>query len=58
MPCIYASLDIQVDTEDFVSAGLIPEFVGRFPIQVNTEHLTVDQLVDILVEPHNSLVRQ
>ena len=48
----------KVETEDFISSGLIPEFVGRFPVQVNTEHLTIDQLVDVIVEPKNSLLKQ
>ncbi|WP_196602857.1 ATP-dependent Clp protease ATP-binding subunit ClpX [Pectinatus frisingensis] len=44
--------------EDFLKSGLIPEFVGRLPIVVTLDALNKDALVDILVKPKNSLVKQ
>lgn len=43
---------------DLREYGMIPEFVGRFPVITNVEPLTEDDLVKILVEPKNSLVSQ
>lgn len=39
-------------------AGLIPEFVGRFPVVVNTNGLTMEQMVRVLTEPKNALIKQ
>ncbi len=47
-----------VEPEDLVSFGLIPEFVGRLPVVANLDELTADDLVHILVEPRDSIVRQ
>jgi ATP-dependent Clp protease ATP-binding subunit ClpX len=47
-----------VRPSDLVEYGLIPEFVGRFPVIVTFDELTEDMLVDILWEPKNSLVKQ
>ena len=47
-----------VETKDLISFGLIPEFVGRFGNITAVEELTVKQLVQILKEPKNSLLRQ
>lgn len=44
--------------EDFFSYGLIPEFVGRLPIYSYLNPLTEDQLVQMLTEPKNALVKQ
>jgi len=43
---------------DFVKFGLIPEFIGRVPINVSLEELTEDDMVRILTEPKNSLTKQ
>ena len=43
---------------DLREFGLIPEFVGRFPVITNVEALTEEDLVAILSKPRNSLVRQ
>ncbi len=43
---------------DLRSFGLIPELVGRFPIIAHTNKLTKDDLVRILEEPQNSLIKQ
>ncbi len=44
--------------EDFLKNGLIPEFIGRLPIIVTLNALDEHALVDILVKPKNSLVKQ
>jgi ATP-dependent Clp protease ATP-binding subunit ClpX len=44
--------------EDLITFGLIPEFVGRLPVVSAVHQLTKDDLVEILVEPKNALVRQ
>ena len=48
----------EVTTRDLISYGLIPEFVGRFGTTTSVEELDTDQLIRILKEPKNSLVRQ
>jgi len=48
----------KVETEDLISFGLIPEFVGRFNSISNCNELTLDDLVDILVKPKNAIVHQ
>jgi ATP-dependent Clp protease ATP-binding subunit ClpX len=47
-----------VETHDLIKYGLIPELVGRLPVVSTLEHLTVDDMVRILTEPKNSLVKQ
>lgn len=48
----------QVQPEDLLKFGLIPEFVGRLPIVATLEELTEDDFVRILTTPKNALVRQ
>ncbi len=48
----------QVLPEDLVKFGMIPEFVGRVPVTVSLDPLTKDDMVRILVEPKNSIVKQ
>ena len=48
----------QVEPEDLIKYGLIPEFVGRLPIVATLEELDLAALVRILTEPKNSLVKQ
>jgi ATP-dependent Clp protease ATP-binding subunit ClpX len=48
----------QVEPEDLVKYGLIPELVGRLPIIVHLDELTEDQLVQVLQEPKNALIKQ
>jgi ATP-dependent Clp protease ATP-binding subunit ClpX len=50
--------DQRVDPEDMVQYGMIPEFIGRFPIMVRTQELLLEDLTRILIEPHNSLLKQ
>ncbi|MGM0559356.1 MAG: ATP-dependent Clp protease ATP-binding subunit ClpX [Myxococcota bacterium] len=47
-----------VRPHDLVKFGLIPEFVGRFPVIVTFDELSEDMLVEILWKPKNSLVKQ
>jgi len=44
--------------KDLVQYGMIPEFVGRFPVIVSTKGLDEDNLIDILTQPKNSLLKQ
>jgi len=48
----------EVTTKDLISYGLIPEFVGRFGSIVSVEALSIAQLVQVLKEPKNSLIKQ
>ena len=48
----------QLEPEDLIKYGLIPEFVGRMPILATLEDLNQDSLVKILKEPKNSLIKQ
>ncbi|XP_058097531.1 CLP protease regulatory subunit CLPX1, mitochondrial-like isoform X2 [Magnolia sinica] len=47
-----------VESGDLISYGLIPEFIGRFPILVSLSALNEDQLVQVLTEPKNALGKQ
>ena len=47
-----------VETEDLVKYGLIPEFVGRLPVVATLNELDEEALVQILTEPKNSLTKQ
>ncbi|ORU94247.1 MAG: ATP-dependent Clp protease ATP-binding subunit ClpX [Cycloclasticus sp. symbiont of Bathymodiolus heckerae] len=47
-----------VEPEDLVKYGLIPEFVGRLPVVATLEELDEDALVEILSEPKNALTKQ
>jgi ATP-dependent Clp protease ATP-binding subunit ClpX len=47
-----------VTPKDVVQFGFIPEFIGRFGLLTNVDELTVDQLVSVLLEPKNSVVKQ
>ena len=53
-----AALLAQVLPEDLNKYGMIPEFVGRIPVVTSLSALTEDDLVRILVEPKNALVKQ
>lgn len=48
----------QLQPEDLLKFGLIPEFVGRLPVMVTLEELDKESLVMILTEPKNALVKQ
>lgn len=53
-----AKLMEDIQPQDFIKYGLIPEFVGRLPISVGLSPLDEDALVKILTEPQNSLIKQ
>ena len=48
----------QVEPEDLIKYGLIPEFVGRLPVVATLEELDAEALVQILTEPKNALTKQ
>ena len=48
----------QVEPEDLIKFGLIPEFIGRLPIIFTLNGLTEDMLVKILKEPKNAILKQ
>lgn len=47
-----------VEPEDLLKFGLIPEFVGRLPVLATLDNLDVDSLIEILTKPKNALVKQ
>lgn len=50
--------DSKITHEDVIKYGLLPEFMGRLPILVQLNPLTIDDLQRILIEPEDSLVKQ
>ena len=48
----------EVEPEDLLKFGLIPEFVGRLPVVATLEDLDEEALIEILTEPKNALVKQ
>ncbi|MAM33906.1 MAG: ATP-dependent Clp protease ATP-binding subunit ClpX [Micavibrio sp.] len=48
----------ELETEDLLKFGLIPEFIGRLPVVATLENLDEDALIQILTEPKNALVKQ
>ncbi|MCX7095875.1 MAG: ATP-dependent Clp protease ATP-binding subunit ClpX [Methylobacter sp.] len=48
----------EVEAEDLIKYGLIPEFVGRLPVVATLEELDESALVQILTEPKNALIKQ
>jgi len=53
-----ANVLAQVQPDDLVEFGMIPEFVGRLPLVATLEPLDVQTLINILTEPKNALVKQ
>ena len=49
---------VDVEPEDLVKYGLIPEFIGRLPVIATLEELSEEALVQILTEPRNALTKQ
>lgn len=47
-----------VEPEDLIKFGLIPEFVGRLPVVATLQELDEDALIQILIEPKNALIKQ
>jgi len=57
-PSATAGGTLDVQPEDLIRFGLIPEFVGRLPVITSLAEMTEDDLVRILTEPKNCLTRQ
>lgn len=55
---ITSSLLETVESSDLIAYGLIPEFIGRFPVLVSLSALSEEQLVQVLTEPKNALGKQ
>jgi len=53
-----AELLSQVETEDLIQFGLIPEFVGRLPIVCPLMPLTQQEMIRILLDPRNAIIKQ
>ena len=49
---------LNVESRDLMEYGMIPEFVGRFPVTVSLSSLNRDSLVEILTEPKDALLTQ
>ncbi|OAV59924.1 ATP-dependent Clp protease ATP-binding subunit ClpX [Enteractinococcus helveticum] len=49
---------LDVQPEDLIKFGLIPEFIGRLPVITAVEHLDEDALIRVLTEPRNALSKQ
>lgn len=54
----YSELIMDVQPEDLLKYGLIPEFIGRLPIIATLGELSEDNLVEILKRPRNAIVKQ
>ena len=48
----------EVEPEDLVRYGLIPEFIGRLPVVTSLEELSEEALIQILTEPKNAITKQ
>jgi ATP-dependent Clp protease ATP-binding subunit ClpX len=53
-----ADLMKEVEPDDLVKFGMIPEFIGRIPVVANLDPLDEDALTSILTQPRNALVKQ
>ncbi|MBQ7652887.1 MAG: ATP-dependent Clp protease ATP-binding subunit ClpX [Clostridia bacterium] len=54
----YSQLIAEMQPDDLIKFGLIPEFVGRVPVVVGLDNLNEETLIHILTEPKNALVKQ
>jgi ATP-dependent Clp protease ATP-binding subunit ClpX len=52
------NVSASVEPEDLLSFGMIPEFIGRLPVLAALEQLSEEELVKILTEPRNALIKQ
>ena len=48
----------ELEPEDLIKYGLIPEFVGRLPVVTTLQELDEDALINILTRPKNALTKQ
>jgi ATP-dependent Clp protease ATP-binding subunit ClpX len=55
---LFGEVICNVEPEDLIKYGLIPEFVGRLPVVATLEELDEDALVKILTEPKNAITKQ
>lgn len=55
---LYSELMREVQPEDLLKYGLIPEFIGRLPITATLDELSEENLVEILKRPRNAIVKQ
>jgi len=53
-----SSILTSVEPEDLLAFGMIPEFIGRLPVLASLEQLTEAELIKILTEPRNALIKQ
>lgn len=53
-----AALLRRVETEDLIQFGMIPEFIGRLPVVAVIDPLSEDDLIRVMTEPKNAIVRQ
>lgn len=53
-----SQLMLEVEPEDLIKFGLIPELVGRLPVVATLDELNEEALIKILVEPRNALIKQ
>lgn len=53
---IPSNLEPEYTTEDFIEFGMIPEFIGRFPLKTYTKELTENELVHILTDAKNNML--
>ncbi|MCA8946101.1 MAG: AAA family ATPase, partial [Planctomycetes bacterium] len=51
-------LRVQVEPEDLVKYGMIPEFIGRLPVISSLDELDEDALISVLTEPKNAITKQ
>jgi ATP-dependent Clp protease ATP-binding subunit ClpX len=54
----YSDLIHEIQPEDLLKYGLIPEFIGRLPITATLEELSEENLMEILKRPRNAIVKQ
>lgn len=54
----FAELYNKMLPDDLIKFGLIPEFIGRLPLQVGLNDLTEEELIRVVTEPRNSVVKQ
>ena len=55
---LFGEVIAQVEPEDLIKYGLIPEFVGRLPVVATLEELDEDALIKILTQPKNAITKQ
>lgn len=48
----------EVESKDLISFGLIPEFIGRIPVVTTLSELSVEDLIQVLKEPKNAIIKQ